>query len=508
MVNRGPHNSSNHLGARLRPRTLPIGIFVIYTVLFILISFSVFLYCLKNISGDEPQPLVSVESRSGQVPTLQVRDDQLWDPPFSPGLHPCAKPTAKYKGAQGFGRYLSVKSNGGLNQMRTGIADMVAVAHVMNATLVIPQLDKRSFWKDSSVFSDIFDELHFIESLKGDVRIVKELPKNLETVPRARKHFTLWSGVAYYEEMKRLWNDYQVIHVAKSDSRLANNDLPLDVQRLRCRALYQALRFSPPIETLGKRLVERLRSRGGRYIALHLRYEKDMLSFTGCTYGLTDAESEELRIMRESTNHWKVKNINATEQRTGGFCPLTPREVGIFLLALGFPTSTQIYIAAGEIYGGNTHLSELSARFPDLIFKESLATPEELKAFSSHASQTAALDYIISVESDVFVPSHSGNMARAVEGHRRFLGHRKTINPDRKGLVEIFDKMETGELEEGPSLSNLVQRMHKSREGAPRKRHGSQPGVKGRARFRTEESFYENPYPECICGSRRKRVIT
>lgn len=132
------------------------------------------------------------------------------------------------------------------------IADMVAVAHIMNATLVIPQLDKRSFWQDSSTFSDIFDEKHFITTLKGDVRIMKELPKELESAPRARKHFTLWSGVSYYFEMTELWKNHQVIHVAKSDSRLANNDLPLDIQRLRCRALYHALRFSPPIEILGK----------------------------------------------------------------------------------------------------------------------------------------------------------------------------------------------------------------------------------------------------------------
>ncbi|XP_047256865.1 O-fucosyltransferase 38 isoform X3 [Capsicum annuum] len=385
----------------------------------------------------------------------------------------------------------------------TKIADMVAVAHVMNATLVIPQLDKRSFWQDSSTFSDIFDENHFIKALRGDVRIIKELPKEIESLPRARKHFTSWSGVGYYEEMTQLWKEHQVIHVAKSDSRLANNELPLDIQRLRCRALYNALRFSPPIERLGKKLVEKLRTRAKRYVALHLRYEKDMLSFTGCTYGLTDAEAEKLRVMRENTSHWKIKVINSTEQRIGGFCPLTPKEVGLFLHALGYPPSTLIYIAAGEIYGGKARLLELTSLFPNVVFKEMLATPEELREFANHASQTAALDYLISVESDVFIPSHSGNMARAVEGHRRFLGHRKTITPDRKGLVEIFDKLEAGQLD-GLSFSHLVRDLHKNRRGAPRKRAGAPPRVGGRARSRLEEPFYQNPYPECICSSRAR----
>lgn len=224
-----------------------------------------------------------------------------------------------------------------------------------------------------------------------------------------------------------------------------------------------------------------------------------MLAFTGCTYGLSDSEANELRIMRERTSHWKLKDINSTEQRSEGNCPLTPNEVGIFLRAMGYPESTWIYLAAGEIYGGDKYISKLRSYFPNLVSKEMLATKEELEKFSNHASQVAALDYIISVESDVFVPSHSGNMAKAVEGHRRFLGHRKTITPDRRGLVELFDLLEKGELMEGPKLSSVVTDMHKYRQGAPRKRYGSLPGSKGRARLRTEESFYENPFPECIC---------
>ncbi|KAG2666200.1 hypothetical protein I3760_15G044700 [Carya illinoinensis] len=383
--------------------------------------------------------------------------------------------------------------------MRAGICDMVAVAHIINATLVIPELDKRSFWQDSSNFSDVFDEDHFINALANDVRVVKKLPKELAAATRAVKHFRSWSGMDYYQdEIASMWEDFQVIRAAKSDSRLANNNLPPDIQKLRCRACYEALRFSPQIEALGKLLVNRMRSYG-RYIALHLRYEKDMLAFSGCTHGLSPAEADELRMIRENTAYWKIKDIDSGEQRSKGYCPLTPKEVGIFLSSLGYPSNTPIYIAAGEIYGGDSHMADLRSRYPILKSKEKLASVEELEPFMDHASQLAALDYIVSVESDVFIPSYSGNMARAVEGHRRFLGHRKTISPDRKTLVRLFDKIERGTLKEGRNLSNRIIEAHRRRQGSPRKRKGPISGTKGMDRFRSEEAFYVNPLPDCLC---------
>ncbi|XP_042062223.1 O-fucosyltransferase 7-like isoform X4 [Salvia splendens] len=395
--------------------------------------------------------------------------------------------------------YLLVHANGGLNQMRAGICDMVAIARLINATLVIPELDKRSFWQDSSNFSDVFDESHFINSLAGDVKIIKKLPKELANATRAVKHFRSWSGVDYYEqEIASMWEDYKVIRAAKSDSRLANNNLPPDIQKLRCRACYEALRFAPQIESMGKLLVERMRSYG-HYIALHLRFEKDMLAFSGCTHDLSPEEAEELKTIRENMTWWKIKDIDPVEQRTKGYCPLTPKEVGLFLSTLGFPSSTPVYVAAGEIYGGESRMADLKIRYPIIMNKEKLASVEELEPFNNHASQMAALDYIVSVESDIFIPTYSGNMAKAVEGHRRFLGHRKTISPDRKALVRLFDKINGGTMKEGKNLSNRVVDIHRGRQGSPRKRKGPLTGTKGTDRFRSEEAFYVNPLPDCLC---------
>ncbi|RWW30739.1 hypothetical protein GW17_00004674 [Ensete ventricosum] len=142
------------------------------------------------------------------------------------------------------------------------ICDMVAIARYLNVTLIVPELDKTSFWAD----------------------------------PRY--------------------------------ARLANNGLPPEIQKLRCRVNYAALRFTSQIKELGRRVIRILRQ-NGPFLVLHLRYEMDMLAFSGCTHGCTIEEM-------------------------------------------------------------------------------------------------AALDYMVSLESDIFVPTYDGNMAKVVEGHRRYCSSRIT----------------------------------------------------------------------------------
>lgn len=57
--------------------------------------------------------------------------------------------------------------------------------------------------------------------------------------------------------------------------------------------------------------------------------------------------------------------------------------------------------------------------FFEQVRKETLLEPSDLRFFQNHSSQMAALDYLVSLESDIFVPTYDGNMAKVVEGHRR-----------------------------------------------------------------------------------------
>ncbi|KAL5666336.1 hypothetical protein ACJX0J_026444, partial [Zea mays] len=318
--------------------------------------------------------------------------------------------------------YLMVSCNGGLNQMRAAICDMVAIARSLNVTLIVPELDKTSFWNDPSEFQDIFDVEHFIISLRDEVRILRELPPRVKRRVELGKFYSVppvsWSDISYYhKKILPAIQKYKVLHLNRTDARLANNGLPLEIQRLRCRVNYSALKFTSQIEVLGRRVIRMLRQ-NGPFLVIHLRYEMDMLAFSGCTQGCTPKETEELTRMRYAYPWWKEKVINSFVKRKDGLCPLTPEEVAIVLRALDIDKSMQIYIAAGEIYGGKRRMASLTLAYPNVVRKETLLEPSDLMFFQNHSSQMAALDYLVSLESDIFVPTYDGNMAKVVEGHR------------------------------------------------------------------------------------------
>jgi hypothetical protein len=85
------------------------------------------------------------------------------------------------------------------------------------------------------------------------------------------------------------------------------------------------------------------------------------------------------------------------------------------LKALGAPNDAKIYWAGGKPLGGKEALLPLIQEFPHFYNKEDLALPGELQPFVKKASLMAAIDYIVSEKSDVFMPSHGGNMGRAIQ---------------------------------------------------------------------------------------------
>ncbi|XP_021774625.1 uncharacterized protein At1g04910-like [Chenopodium quinoa] len=380
--------------------------------------------------------LIDDYTKSGVV---SLRRD-LWSTNSSGLYYGCSNVSNKFLSADEKtepDRYLLISTSGGLNQQRTGITDAVVAAYILNATLIVPNLDQKSYWKDASDFGDIFDVDWFISFLSNDVKILKQLPMvGGKVLTPVRTRVPRKSSPKYYlNRILPLLKKKHAVQLTKFDYRLSNV-LETDLQKLRCRVNYHALKFTDPIVEMGRKLVERMRMRSEHFIALHLRFEPDMLAFSGCDYGGGEKEKAELGAIRK---RWKtLHKSNPDKQRRQGKCPLTPEEVGLMLRALGYNSDVHIYVASGEVYGGEDTLAPLRALFPNFHSKDTLASQEELAPFAPYSARMAALDFIVSDESDVFVTNNNGNMARILAGRRRYYGHKPTIRPNAKKISRLF----------------------------------------------------------------------
>ncbi|KAK9278272.1 hypothetical protein L1049_027837 [Liquidambar formosana] len=448
------------------------------------------------VSGTEDEPRLS---NSVMVPlpahgvngNLSEEEKEFWKQPDAEGYHPCLDFSIGYRKKSGKiskekRRFLVVVVSGGLNQQRNQIIDAVVIARILEAALVVPVLQVNLIWEDDSEFADIFDLKHFKRTLQADVRVVSSLPsthlisrQTVETrIPFGVSPF--WIRARFFKQL----NEEGVLVLKGLDSKLSKN-LPRDLQKLRCKVAFHALRFASPIRELGIRLARRMWIEGP-YIAIHLRLEKDVWVRTGCLTGLGPEYDDMITKERESRPELLTGSFNMTsiQRRFAGLCPLNAFEVARFLKALGAPHSARVYSAGGEPFGGSWALQPLAAEFPNLVTKEMLARDSELSPFTNRSSALAAIDYIVSLSSDVFIPSHGGNMGRAMQGHRAYVGHRKYLKPNKRVMIPFFEEASISDAEFG----SIMRKLHTKSQGQPEMRT-----------TKRDRDVIAYPVPECMC---------
>ncbi|XP_050221947.2 O-fucosyltransferase 37 [Mercurialis annua] len=438
-------------------------------------------------------------SRSVMVPlpaqgisgNVSKEEREFWEQPDGEGYKPCLDFSINYRKessriSKEKRRFLVVVASGGLNQQRAQIVDAVVIARILEAAMVLPVLQVNLIWEDDSEFSDIFDVEHFKRILQADVRIVSSLPSSHLMSRQSVENqipidvSPLWIRARFSKKL----NEEGVLVLKGLASRLSKN-LPPDLQKLRCKVAFHALRFAAPIQELGNRLARRMWIEGP-YIALHLRLEKDVWIRSGCLTGLGSEYDKIICQVRDSQSEYLTGRLNMshTERRLAGLCPLNAAEMARFLKALGVPSNARIYIAGGEPFGGVKAVQPLIAEFQNLVTKDMLAREAELTPYIKKASALAAIDYIVSLSCNVFIPSHGGNMGRLLQGHRAYVGHWKSIKPNKRAMIPFFEESSLSDAEFG----SIVRMLHRKYNGHPESRSNKR-----------DRDVIAYPVPECMC---------
>ncbi|OIW14076.1 hypothetical protein TanjilG_11421 [Lupinus angustifolius] len=440
--------------------------------------------------------LLNLASSSLAKKEFKQESSNLWVEPYqkASSWEPCEERKVQSnpgKSVKSNG-YILVSANGGLNQQRVA-------------------------------------ENYFVSVLKDDISIVKELPPHMKSmeVEAIGNQITdadlvkEATSADYIKIVLPLLLRNGVVHFLGYGNRLGFDPLPSHIQKLRCKCNFHALKFVPKIQQVGSLLIKRIRkysvppsmldthmlgkfmenkedheeaARGStKYLALHLRFEVDMVAYSLCEFGGGKNERKDLKSYRES--HFpllldRLKNatyISPPDLRKLGRCPLTPEEAALVLAGLGFKHGTYIYLAGSHIYGGNSRMEPFTRLYPNVIIKENMLTPNELAPFRNFSSQQlAALDFIACTTADVFAMTDSGSqLSSLVSGLRTYYGrdHAPTLRPNKKRLATILT--ENGTI----GWNSFEERVKKMIQ------QGQKAGIRSYGR-----SIYRNPTcPDCMC---------
>ncbi|XP_057522063.1 O-fucosyltransferase 27-like isoform X1 [Amaranthus tricolor] len=514
---------------------------------------------------------------------------RLWGPIRELGsLYPHANPQGPYAAPslQSTG-FLFVRVRGGFHEIRNAISDAVAVARLLNATLVIPEILSTTSTKGISSefksFAYLYNEDQFMAALVKDVNIVKTLPKNLKEA-RRKKAVPLYkvpnsaSVYFYLHQVLPMLKKHSIVELVVSDGGCLQSNLPPNLeeyQRLRCRVAFHALQFRREVQELATNILRRLRVPGKPFIAYEPGLTREALAYYGCAELFQDVHTELIQHKRS----WMLKrgiingrlSVDSAAQRLNGSCPLMPEEVGLILRAYGYRSDTVIYVSGGEIFGGQRILIPLHAMFDNVVDRTSLSTSYELTRLYGRESNSAeppprvrpaavevrkieawknagprprplpppparpkypyniegwwgwvaesdnepdstmmelrtnahkllweAIDYIVCVEADVFIPGFDRdgkgrpNLASLVMGHRLYQSASSvTFRPNRKEVAKLIDDLrESMHPANRTWLSSIRNHLRKTLLDGPTEAFNTSKPL----------SFLSHPVPECSCS--------
>ncbi|KAJ3681296.1 hypothetical protein LUZ60_015785 [Juncus effusus] len=337
--------------------------------------------------------------------------------------------------------YIRIDCYGGLNQMRRDLCDGIGIARLLNATMVLPKFDVAAYWNESSDFADIFDVDYFIEKTKGFVHVVNELPEEIKQKDPFRVDCSKRKGqFDYVESVLPFLLEHKYISCAPAISQRRDR-YPLNAKAAFCQGCYNSLRLNKTLESKAKKLLEAIPK---PFISLHLRFEPDMVVFTRCTYpSLSNSSLQSVEIARNSdfviANRKPLTGESAVQWRNRGKCPLTPKETAFILQSLGISSNSNIYLAAGDEL---MEIEGFTSVYKNVYTKSSLLNHVDFD--SMHGNTKAALDYYISIHSDVYIATYFGNMDKMVGAMRVVEGKYKTLLLNRRAFASYkakgFDK--------------------------------------------------------------------